>query len=91
MLLPRRARSLPSGSRLRALETELDSIINKIRELKKYGNIKYTGSLKIIKKHDHKRRNRYEFRPIMQLSLGKYVAKLYNLRNIPGIRPPQAK
>ncbi|KAJ3455798.1 hypothetical protein MRS44_017280 [Fusarium solani] len=58
-----------SASHLRALETELDEIINGIRELKKYSNINYTGFLKIVKEHDRKRGDRYKLRPMMQLSL----------------------
>lgn len=58
-----------SASRLRALESELDDITNEVRELKKYSNINYTGFLKIIKKHDRKRGDRYRVRPMMQLSL----------------------
>ncbi|KAF5019063.1 hypothetical protein F66182_8955 [Fusarium sp. NRRL 66182] len=56
-------------SRLRTLESELDEITNEVRELKKYSNINYTGFLKIIKKHDRKRGDRYKVRPMMQLSL----------------------
>lgn len=58
-----------SASRLRTLETELDDITNEVRELKKYSNINYTGFLKIVKKHDRKRGDRYKVRPMMQLSL----------------------
>lgn len=58
-----------SASRRRTLETELDSITNEVRELKKYSNVNYTGFLKIIKKHDRKRGDRYKVRPMMQLSL----------------------
>ncbi|KAF4337234.1 VTC2 polyphosphate synthetase [Fusarium beomiforme] len=58
-----------SASRLRNLESELDEITNEIRELKKYSNINYTGFLKIVKKHDRKRGDRYKVRPMMQLSL----------------------
>lgn len=58
-----------SASRLRTLQTELDEITNEIRELKKYSNINYTGFLKIVKKHDRKRGDRYKLRPMMQLSL----------------------
>ncbi|KAF4464719.1 VTC2- polyphosphate synthetase [Fusarium albosuccineum] len=58
-----------SASRLRTLETELDDVTNEVRELKKYSNINYTGFLKIIKKHDRKRGDRYKVRPMMQLSL----------------------
>ncbi|KAL6920273.1 hypothetical protein FSST1_004299 [Fusarium sambucinum] len=58
-----------SATRLRALESELDEITNEVRELKKYSQINYTGFLKIIKKHDRKRGDRYKVRPVMQLSL----------------------
>jgi SPX domain protein involved in polyphosphate accumulation len=58
-----------SVSRLKELETELDSITNEVKELKKYSNINYTGFLKIVKKHDRKRGDRYKVRPMMQLSL----------------------
>ncbi|GKU16558.1 unnamed protein product [Fusarium langsethiae] len=58
-----------SATRLRALESELDEITNEVRELKKYSQINYTGFLKIIKKHDRKRGDRYKVRPFMQLSL----------------------
>lgn len=56
-------------SRLRVLEGELDAITNEVRELKRYSSINYTGFLKIVKKHDRKRGNRYRVRPMMQLSL----------------------
>ncbi|KAH6874542.1 VTC domain-containing protein [Thelonectria olida] len=58
-----------SACRLCALETELEEITNEILELKKYSNINYTGFLKIVKKHDRKRGDRYKLRPMMQLSL----------------------
>ncbi|KAJ6789048.1 hypothetical protein PWT90_08419 [Aphanocladium album] len=51
------------------LETELDSIMGQIKELKKYSSINYTGFLKIVKKHDRKRGDRYKVRPMMQHSL----------------------
>ena len=57
--------------RLRELEGELDSITNDVKELKKYSNINYTAFLKIVKKHDRKRGNRYKVRPILQISLSK--------------------
>jgi SPX domain protein involved in polyphosphate accumulation len=60
-----------SATRLRALESELDEITNEVRELKKYSQINYTGFLKIIKKHDRKRGDRYKVRPVMQLSLSR--------------------
>ncbi|CAM1510415.1 Fc.00g007500.m01.CDS01 [Cosmosporella sp. VM-42] len=58
-----------SASRLRALETELDEITNEVKELKKYSTINYTGFLKIVKKHDRKRGDRYKIRPMVRLSL----------------------
>jgi SPX domain protein involved in polyphosphate accumulation/uncharacterized membrane protein YidH (DUF202 family) len=58
-----------TAQRLKELETELDDITNGVRELKKYSNINYTGFLKIVKKHDRKRGDRYRVRPMMQLSL----------------------
>ncbi|OAR01208.1 hypothetical protein LLEC1_00166 [Akanthomyces lecanii] len=51
------------------LETELDSIMDQVKELKKYSSINYTGFLKIVKKHDRKRGDRYKVRPMMQHSL----------------------
>lgn len=58
-----------SEARLRELEKELDDITNEVKELKKYSNINYTGFLKIVKKHDRRRGDRYKVRPMMQLSL----------------------
>jgi SPX domain protein involved in polyphosphate accumulation len=57
--------------RFRELEGELDSITNDVKELKKYSNINYTAFLKIVKKHDRKRGNRYKVRPMLQISLSK--------------------
>ncbi|KAM3550175.1 hypothetical protein MY1884_008383 [Beauveria asiatica] len=51
------------------LESELDSIMSQVKELKKYSSINYTGFLKIVKKHDRKRGDRYKVRPMMQHSL----------------------
>ncbi|OAA52127.1 SPX domain protein [Cordyceps fumosorosea ARSEF 2679] len=56
-------------ARFKELETELDSIMNEVKELKRYSSINYTGFLKIVKKHDRKRGNRYKVRPMMQHSL----------------------
>ncbi|KAK4122899.1 SPX-domain-containing protein [Parathielavia appendiculata] len=56
---------------LKDLETELDTITNEVKELQKYSNLNYTGFLKIVKKHDRKRGNRYKIRPMMMLSLSK--------------------
>ncbi|KAG5938481.1 hypothetical protein E4U59_003764 [Claviceps monticola] len=63
------ARADADVAKLRALEKELDDITNGVRELKKYSSINYTGFLKIVKKHDRKRGDRYKVRPMMQLSL----------------------
>jgi SPX domain protein involved in polyphosphate accumulation len=57
--------------RFKELEGELDSITNDVNELKKYSNINYTAFLKIVKKHDRKRGNRYKVRPMLQISLSK--------------------
>ncbi|KAK2589861.1 Phosphate metabolism transcription protein [Conoideocrella luteorostrata] len=62
-------RSDADVSKLKELEKELDDITNEVKELKKYSSINYTGFLKIVKKHDRKRGDRYKVRPIMQLSL----------------------
>lgn len=55
--------------RLKELEAELDAITNELNELKRYGNMNYTGFLKIVKKHDRKRGLRYKIRPLMMKSL----------------------
>ena len=57
--------------RFKEIESELDSIINETKELKKYSSINYTGFLKIVKKHDRKRGNNYKIRPMLQMSLSK--------------------
>ncbi|KAI2610895.1 SPX-domain-containing protein [Hypoxylon fragiforme] len=56
-------------SRLKELKAELDSITNEVKELKKYSSANYTGFLKIAKKHDRKRGDRYKVRPMMRVSL----------------------
>ncbi|PON22861.1 VTC domain-containing protein [Trichoderma gamsii] len=58
-----------TASKLREIEAELDEITNEVKALKKYSNINYTSFLKIVKKHDRKRGDRYKVRPMMQLSL----------------------
>lgn len=58
-----------NAARLKELEAELDSIMDEIKALKRYSSINYTGFLKIVKKHDRKRGDRYKVRPMMQLSL----------------------
>ncbi|KAL2753687.1 hypothetical protein ACRALDRAFT_1082821 [Sodiomyces alcalophilus JCM 7366] len=60
-----------SQQNLKELEAELDAITNELSELKKFGNINYTAFLKIVKKHDRKRGERYKVRPMMQLSLAR--------------------
>jgi SPX domain protein involved in polyphosphate accumulation/uncharacterized membrane protein YidH (DUF202 family) len=57
--------------RLKDFESELDTITNEVKELQKYSNLNYTGFLKIVKKHDRKRGNRYKIRPMMMVSLSK--------------------
>jgi SPX domain protein involved in polyphosphate accumulation/uncharacterized membrane protein YidH (DUF202 family) len=56
---------------LKDLEAELDTITNEVKELQKYSNLNYTGFLKIVKKHDRKRGDRYKIRPMMMVSLSK--------------------
>jgi SPX domain protein involved in polyphosphate accumulation len=56
-------------ARLKEIEEGLDSIINEMKELKKYSSINYTGFLKIVKKHDRKRGNNYKIRPMVQINL----------------------
>ncbi|KZL87633.1 vtc domain-containing protein, partial [Colletotrichum incanum] len=58
-----------TAKKLKDIEVDLDKITTEISELKKYSNINYTGFLKIVKKHDRKRGDRYKVRPMMQLSL----------------------
>ncbi|KAL2021581.1 hypothetical protein VTK56DRAFT_7080 [Thermocarpiscus australiensis] len=55
----------------RRLEAELDEITNELKELRRYSNLNYTGFLKIVKKHDRKRGDRYKIRPLMMVSLSK--------------------
>ncbi|KAI0882415.1 SPX-domain-containing protein [Annulohypoxylon maeteangense] len=56
-------------ARLKELKSELDSVTNEVKELKKYSSANYTGFLKIAKKHDRKRGDRYKVRPMMRVSL----------------------
>jgi SPX domain protein involved in polyphosphate accumulation len=58
-----------NAAKLKEIEKELDEITNEVKALKKYSNINYTSFLKIVKKHDRKRGDRYKVRPMMQLSL----------------------
>lgn len=57
--------------RVREIEAELDSVTNELREIKRYSSLNYTGFLKIVKKHDRKRGDRYRIRPMMQVSLAR--------------------
>lgn len=66
---PPRPRGDITTERLRQLEAELDQITNDVKELKTYSTINYTGFLKIVKKHDRKRGERYKIRPMMQARL----------------------
>lgn len=54
---------------LKELKAEIDTITNEIEQLKKYSSVNYTGFLKIVKKHDRKRGDRYKVRPLMKLRL----------------------
>lgn len=54
---------------LKDLKAEIDTITNEIEQLKKYSSVNYTGFLKIVKKHDRKRGDRYKVRPLMKLRL----------------------
>ncbi|KAL7623975.1 Phosphate metabolism transcription protein [Parahypoxylon ruwenzoriense] len=56
-------------ARLKDLKSELDTITNEVKELKKYSSANYTGFLKIAKKHDRKRGDRYKVRPMTRVSL----------------------
>lgn len=58
-----------TATKLKEIEAELDEITNEVKALKKYSSINYTSFLKIVKKHDRKRGDRYKVRPMMQLSL----------------------
>jgi SPX domain protein involved in polyphosphate accumulation len=55
--------------RLRELKGKIDSITSEVEQLKKYSSVNYTGFLKIAKKHDRKRGDRYKVRPLMKLRL----------------------
>ncbi|KAI0025753.1 VTC domain-containing protein [Xylariomycetidae sp. FL0641] len=65
-------RSDDSIARMKELRRELDSVLNEVRELKKYSSINYTGFLKIVKKHDRKRGDRYKVRPMMRVTLSRH-------------------
>lgn len=64
-----RPKSDITNSRLKELKAELDAITNEVKELKTYSSANYTGFLKIVKKHDRKRGDRYKVRPLMRLTL----------------------
>ncbi|KAI0013301.1 SPX-domain-containing protein [Xylariaceae sp. FL0662B] len=65
-------RSDITTARLKELKAELDAITNEVKELKKYSSLNYTGFLKIVKKHDRKRGDRYKVRPMMRVSLSEH-------------------
>jgi SPX domain protein involved in polyphosphate accumulation len=58
-------------AKFKEIEDELESITNEANQLKKYSALNYTGFLKIVKKHDRKRGNRYKVRPMLQINLSK--------------------
>lgn len=58
-----------AAQRLKELKTQVDSITNEVEQLKKYSSVNYTGFLKIAKKHDRKRGDRYKVRPLIKLRL----------------------
>ncbi|KAI5863424.1 SPX-domain-containing protein [Durotheca rogersii] len=64
-----RPKSDITTARLKELQGELDAVTNEVKELKKYSSLNYTGFLKIAKKHDRKRGDRYKVRPMMRVSL----------------------
>jgi SPX domain protein involved in polyphosphate accumulation len=59
------------AAKFKEIEDELESITNEANQLKKYSALNYTGFLKIAKKHDRKRGNRYKVRPMLQINLSK--------------------
>ncbi|KAI8955871.1 VTC domain-containing protein [Xylaria longipes] len=61
-----------TNARLEELRAELDAIVTEVKELKKYSGLNYTGFLKIAKKHDRKRGDRYKVRPMMRVSLSEH-------------------
>jgi SPX domain protein involved in polyphosphate accumulation/uncharacterized membrane protein YidH (DUF202 family) len=65
----RKPKGIITIDRFHEVEQELDSILNEVKELKKYSNINYTGFLKIVKKHDRKRGSDYKIRPMLQHAL----------------------
>ncbi|KAJ1338142.1 Vacuolar transporter chaperone 3 [Microdochium nivale] len=58
--------------RLKELRKELDGITNELKELKRYASTNYTGFLKIAKKHDRRRGDRYKIRPMIRVSLSQH-------------------
>ncbi|KAI0137336.1 VTC domain-containing protein [Xylariales sp. AK1849] len=55
--------------RLKELKGEVDTITNDVEQLQKYSSVNYTGFLKIVKKHDRIRGDRYKIRPMMKQQL----------------------
>ncbi|KAI1844142.1 hypothetical protein JX265_011036 [Neoarthrinium moseri] len=58
-----------TDGRLKQLKDEANAITSEVEQLKKYSSVNYTGFLKIVKKHDRKRGDRYKVRPLMKLRL----------------------
>ncbi|KAI0112097.1 VTC domain-containing protein [Nemania sp. FL0031] len=67
-----KAKSDATNAQLEELRAELDAIVNEVKELKKYSSLNYTGFLKIAKKHDRRRGDRYKVRPMMRVSLSQH-------------------
>lgn len=67
-----KSKSDDTSSHLEELRAELDAIVNEVKELKKYSSLNYTGFLKISKKHDRRRGDRYKVRPMMRVSLSEH-------------------
>lgn len=63
--------SKATAATYKEIEDELEKITKETNELKKYSTLNYTGFLKIVKKHDRKRGNRYKVRPMLQINLSK--------------------
>ncbi|KAI0402165.1 VTC domain-containing protein [Xylaria palmicola] len=67
-----KSKSDATDARLETLRAELDAMVNEVKELKKYSGLNYTGFLKIAKKHDRRRGDRYKVRPMMRVSLSEH-------------------
>jgi SPX domain protein involved in polyphosphate accumulation len=65
---PRAVIGAETAAKLRGLEDELDALTERLRRLKQYSSINYTGFLKIAKKNDRKTA-RYKVRPLLNVRL----------------------